>query len=161
MCPGAAVTECSRPADAPPQGPELYEKIFKHYTYKQWDKYPAQLDASVLLRIPVRTNTLRSCAPLQTQDSSSMDDVQAALAKVEAEIEALAVKLDKVEVDVEAARARQDEAEVAELRKKEDKLRTEKEQLRTKEEDLRKEKAILLLERLGALRWLQITHLDN
>ena len=37
-------------------GPELYEAIFKHYTKKQWDKYPAQLDASVLLRIPVRTN---------------------------------------------------------------------------------------------------------
>ena len=75
-----------------------------------------------------------------------MDDVRAALAKVEAEIEALAVKLDKVEVDVEAARAQQDEAEVAELRKKEDKLRT---------------KELLLLERQGALRWLQITHLDN
>jgi len=38
-------------------GKELYEKIFKYYTYKQWDKWPAQLDASVLARIPVRTNT--------------------------------------------------------------------------------------------------------
>uniref|UniRef100_A0A7S0N226 UDP-galactopyranose mutase C-terminal domain-containing protein n=1 Tax=Pyramimonas obovata TaxID=1411642 RepID=A0A7S0N226_9CHLO len=38
-------------------GPELYEKIFKYYTYKQWDKYPEQLDASVLMRIPVRLNT--------------------------------------------------------------------------------------------------------
>lgn len=38
-------------------GPELYEKIFKYYTKKQWDKFPAELDASVLLRIPVRTNT--------------------------------------------------------------------------------------------------------
>jgi UDP-galactopyranose mutase len=37
-------------------GPILYEKIFKHYTYKQWDKYPAELDASVLERIPVRTD---------------------------------------------------------------------------------------------------------
>lgn len=37
-------------------GPELYEKIFKEYTYKQWAKYPAELDASVLARIPVRTN---------------------------------------------------------------------------------------------------------
>jgi len=73
-----------------------------------------------------------------------MDDVQAALAKVEAEIEALGAKLEKVEVDVEAARARQDEAEVAELRKKEDKLRTEKEQLRTKEDKLREEKLIQL-----------------
>ncbi|MEW5313402.1 MAG: hypothetical protein WDW38_004973 [Sanguina aurantia] len=38
-------------------GPELYEAIFKHYTKKQWDKFPEELDASVLLRIPVRTNT--------------------------------------------------------------------------------------------------------
>jgi UDP-galactopyranose mutase len=38
-------------------GPQLYEKIFKHYTKKQWDKYPAELDASVLLRLPCRTNT--------------------------------------------------------------------------------------------------------
>jgi UDP-galactopyranose mutase len=37
-------------------GPILYEKMFKHYTKKQWDKYPAELDASVLERIPVRTN---------------------------------------------------------------------------------------------------------
>jgi len=35
-------------------GPELYEKMFKHYTKKQWDKYPGELDASVLERIPVR-----------------------------------------------------------------------------------------------------------
>lgn len=38
-------------------GPQLYEKIFKHYTKKQWDKYPAELDASVLLRLPCRTST--------------------------------------------------------------------------------------------------------
>eukprot|EP01060_Flectonema_neradi_P024762 TRINITY_DN33642_c0_g1_i1.p1 TRINITY_DN33642_c0_g1~~TRINITY_DN33642_c0_g1_i1.p1 ORF type:complete len:456 (+),score=128.31 TRINITY_DN33642_c0_g1_i1:51-1418(+) len=38
-------------------GPDLYEKIFKHYTKKQWDKYPAELDASVLLRLPCRTTT--------------------------------------------------------------------------------------------------------
>lgn len=37
-------------------GPFLYEKMFKHYTKKQWDKYPSELDASVLDRIPVRTN---------------------------------------------------------------------------------------------------------
>jgi UDP-galactopyranose mutase len=35
-------------------GPVLYEKMFRHYTKKQWDKYPAELDASVLERIPVR-----------------------------------------------------------------------------------------------------------
>ncbi|CAE8649318.1 unnamed protein product, partial [Polarella glacialis] len=38
-------------------GPRLYEKVFKHYTKKQWDKYPAELDASVLLRLPCRTTT--------------------------------------------------------------------------------------------------------
>ena len=37
-------------------GPVLYEKMFRHYTKKQWDKYPSELDASVLDRIPVRTN---------------------------------------------------------------------------------------------------------
>jgi UDP-galactopyranose mutase len=35
-------------------GTVLYEKMFKHYTKKQWDKYPAELNASVLERIPVR-----------------------------------------------------------------------------------------------------------
>jgi len=38
-------------------GTILYEKMFRHYTKKQWDKYPEELDASVLNRIPVRTNT--------------------------------------------------------------------------------------------------------
>lgn len=38
-------------------GPLLYEKIFKHYTKKQWDKYPNELDASVLMRLPCRTST--------------------------------------------------------------------------------------------------------
>ncbi|MEO6508642.1 MAG: UDP-galactopyranose mutase, partial [Patescibacteria group bacterium] len=37
-------------------GPILYEKMFKTYTFKQWAKYPAELDASVLNRIPVRSN---------------------------------------------------------------------------------------------------------
>ncbi len=37
-------------------GEDLYEKMFRHYTKKQWDKYPEELDASVLNRIPVRTN---------------------------------------------------------------------------------------------------------
>lgn len=38
-------------------GKELYEKIFKNYTKKQWDKYPSELDPSVLSRIPVREST--------------------------------------------------------------------------------------------------------
>ena len=37
-------------------GEVLYNKMFKHYTKKQWDKYPAELHASVLERIPVRDN---------------------------------------------------------------------------------------------------------
>mmetsp|Transcript_7125 Transcript_7125/g.13162 ORF Transcript_7125/g.13162 Transcript_7125/m.13162 type:complete len:439 (+) Transcript_7125:145-1461(+) len=37
-------------------GPVLYEKIFKHYTFKQWKKYPQELDKSILARIPCRNN---------------------------------------------------------------------------------------------------------
>ncbi len=37
-------------------GEVLYDKMFKHYTKKQWDKYPEELHASVLERIPVRHN---------------------------------------------------------------------------------------------------------
>ncbi|XP_023320773.1 uncharacterized protein LOC111695623 [Eurytemora carolleeae] len=38
-------------------GKELYELLFKHYTKKQWAKYPAELDAAVLARLPYRENT--------------------------------------------------------------------------------------------------------
>ena len=37
-------------------GETLYEKIFKHYTYKQWKKYPDELAPEVLARIPVRNS---------------------------------------------------------------------------------------------------------
>lgn len=37
-------------------GDVLFDKIFKYYTKKQWDKFPDELDASVLQRIPVRNN---------------------------------------------------------------------------------------------------------
>jgi UDP-galactopyranose mutase len=37
-------------------GDKLYEKIFKDYTFKQWNCYPGDLDASVLARIPIRNN---------------------------------------------------------------------------------------------------------
>jgi UDP-galactopyranose mutase len=37
-------------------GPVLYEKLFKHYTEKQWNAKPSELAASVIGRIPVRTN---------------------------------------------------------------------------------------------------------
>ena len=37
-------------------GEILYKKIFRDYTYKQWNKYPEELDASVLSRIPIRYN---------------------------------------------------------------------------------------------------------
>jgi UDP-galactopyranose mutase len=37
-------------------GRELYEKFFKGYTRKQWDLDPSELDASVIARVPTRTN---------------------------------------------------------------------------------------------------------
>ncbi|MCH4903641.1 UDP-galactopyranose mutase [Cylindrospermopsis raciborskii CHAB3438] len=37
-------------------GTDLYERFFKNYTYKQWNLWPHELDASVCARIPVRTN---------------------------------------------------------------------------------------------------------
>jgi UDP-galactopyranose mutase len=37
-------------------GVELYEKFFKHYTKKQWDLDPSELDAAVAARIPTRNN---------------------------------------------------------------------------------------------------------
>jgi UDP-galactopyranose mutase len=37
-------------------GRELYEKFFRNYTRKQWGIDPSELDASVLSRVPVRTN---------------------------------------------------------------------------------------------------------
>ena len=37
-------------------GRELYEKFFKNYTKKQWGLDPAELDAAVAARIPVRSN---------------------------------------------------------------------------------------------------------
>jgi UDP-galactopyranose mutase len=37
-------------------GRHLYEKIFKNYTKKQWGLWPHELEASVIGRIPVRTN---------------------------------------------------------------------------------------------------------
>jgi UDP-galactopyranose mutase len=37
-------------------GSTLYEKLIKDYTFKQWNKYPEELDKSVLARIPIRNN---------------------------------------------------------------------------------------------------------
>jgi len=37
-------------------GRELYEKFFKNYTLKQWGLDPSELDASVIARVPTRTN---------------------------------------------------------------------------------------------------------
>ncbi len=37
-------------------GRDLYEKFFKFYTQKQWGLDPSQLDATVIARVPVRTN---------------------------------------------------------------------------------------------------------
>jgi UDP-galactopyranose mutase len=38
-------------------GRELYEKFFRGYTRKQWQRDPSELHASVCARIPIRTNT--------------------------------------------------------------------------------------------------------
>ena len=40
-------------------GRELYEKLFRNYTRKQWDLDPSELDAAVTARLPVRLN--RDC----------------------------------------------------------------------------------------------------
>ena len=37
-------------------GEVLYQKMIKEYTFKQWNKFPEQLDKTVLERIPVRNN---------------------------------------------------------------------------------------------------------
>ena len=37
-------------------GNKLYDQLFKEYTYKQWGKYPEELDPSVLARIPIRND---------------------------------------------------------------------------------------------------------
>lgn len=37
-------------------GTILYKKMFENYTKKQWNKFPEEMDASVLSRIPVRNN---------------------------------------------------------------------------------------------------------
>ena len=41
-------------------GRDLYEKMFRGYTRKQWGLDPSELDASVTARIPVRTQSRRS-----------------------------------------------------------------------------------------------------
>lgn len=37
-------------------GAELYKKLFRDYTFKQWNKYPEDIEPSVLARIPIRNN---------------------------------------------------------------------------------------------------------
>jgi UDP-galactopyranose mutase len=37
-------------------GEILYNKIFKDYTFKQWNKYPHELSEEILARIPIRNN---------------------------------------------------------------------------------------------------------
>ena len=38
-------------------GKDLYEKIYKNYTYKQWDIETKHLDSNVLNRLPIRLNS--------------------------------------------------------------------------------------------------------
>ena len=35
-------------------GKDLYKQLIKPYTKKQWNKYPAELDAEVFTRLPYR-----------------------------------------------------------------------------------------------------------
>jgi len=51
-----AMLRNSRDAVVSKVGVELYERMFRGYTRKQWGLDPAELDASVCARIPVRTN---------------------------------------------------------------------------------------------------------
>jgi UDP-galactopyranose mutase len=37
-------------------GNKLYDKLINNYTYKQWGKYPCELNKEVLERIPIRNN---------------------------------------------------------------------------------------------------------
>lgn len=37
-------------------GKRLYNILFKNYTKKQWDKWPSELDPTILARIPIRNN---------------------------------------------------------------------------------------------------------
>ena len=37
-------------------GEDLYNKIYKYYTKKQWDKYPEELDTSVIKRVKMKKN---------------------------------------------------------------------------------------------------------
>lgn len=37
-------------------GEEIYEKIVKYYTIKQWNKHPSKLPSSIIKRIPIRYN---------------------------------------------------------------------------------------------------------
>lgn len=46
----------SEEASLAKMGPDLYEKLFKNYTKKQWDAWPHELDAAVIDRIPIRKN---------------------------------------------------------------------------------------------------------
>merc|ERR550532_3852498 len=45
-------------------GPDLYEAIFKHYTKKQWDKYPEELDASCCCASPAGRTRMSGTSPM-------------------------------------------------------------------------------------------------
>eukprot|EP00928_Gymnodinium_smaydae_P040008 TRINITY_DN2720_c0_g1_i3.p1 TRINITY_DN2720_c0_g1~~TRINITY_DN2720_c0_g1_i3.p1 ORF type:complete len:465 (+),score=72.73 TRINITY_DN2720_c0_g1_i3:83-1477(+) len=56
IAPSDGVAKNSKEAALSRVGPDLYEAIFKHNTKKQWDMYPEDLDAAVMMRLPCRTN---------------------------------------------------------------------------------------------------------
>ena len=52
-----ALMKTSEDAVVAKVGRDLYEKFFRGYTRKQWERDPSELHASVCARIPTRTNT--------------------------------------------------------------------------------------------------------
>jgi UDP-galactopyranose mutase len=52
-----ALVKTSEDAVVAKVGRDLYEKFFRGYTRKQWERDPSELHASVCARIPIRTNT--------------------------------------------------------------------------------------------------------
>jgi len=52
-----ALVKTSEDAVVSKVGRDLYERFFRGYTRKQWERDPSELHASVCARIPLRTNT--------------------------------------------------------------------------------------------------------
>lgn len=60
------VPELKQQAGAYQGGRGIYEKFFKQFTIKQWGVSPAEIDPSVIKRIPFRKN--RDIRTIQSMD---------------------------------------------------------------------------------------------